>query len=234
MPSDAEVAEHRAIQAAAKAVLAHLASEITAVDTEHSIAAKAYRGLCERGYPDTWYYDCPAYVLLGSRSCVSMSGREYQPATEPVGDTNLITVDLSPMQAGRWGDCARSFFVEHGVVAHEPCVPEFANGKAFVESLHREMVGFVQPQTTFHQLFEWANARIAAAGFVNLDFAHNVGHSLAHRREDRIYVKAGNHAKLSDVAFFTFEPHVRVTDGAWGFKHENVYFFSATGVLQEL
>ena len=46
MPSDAEVAEHRTIQSAAKAVLADLAGEIGADDTEQSIAARAYRSLC--------------------------------------------------------------------------------------------------------------------------------------------------------------------------------------------
>jgi Xaa-Pro aminopeptidase len=234
MPAEAEVAEHRAVQATARVVLAQLAAEITADDTEQSIAAKAYRGLCERGCPDTWYYDCPAYVLLGSRSCMSMSGRDYRPAAERVGATNLVTVDLSPMRAGRWGDCARSFFVEQGQVTSEPSVSELALGKAFIESLHRELPRFVQRETTFHELFEWANARIAAAGFVNLDFARNVGHSLAQRREDRVYLKAGNHAKLASVSFFTFEPHVRAEGGMWGFKHENVFFFGATGSLEEL
>jgi Xaa-Pro aminopeptidase len=234
MPSETQIAAHRTIQAAAKSVLGQLAGEITADDTEQSIAAKAYAGLCQRGYPETWYYDCPAYVLLGARSCLSMSGREYRPAAEPVGTTNLITVDLSPMLAARWGDCARSFFVEHGRVTNAPSISEYAQGKAFIEALHREMPQFVRRQTTFHELYEWANARIAAAGFVNLDFARNVGHSLAQRRQDRVYVQAGNHTKLCDVDFFTFEPHVRATHGGWGFKHENVFFFNTAGTLEEL
>ena len=234
MPSDAEVSAHRAIQAAAKAVLAQLVTEIHAEDTEQSIAAKAYSALCERGLPETWYYECPAYVLLGSRSCLSISGREYRPAAEPVGLTNLVTVDLSPVRDGRWGDCARSFFIEYGRVTQEPTTPEYAQGKAFLESLHREMPAFVSPHTTFHELFEWANARIAAGGFVNLDFAHNVGHSLAQQREGRLYTKAGNTARLSDVPFFTFEPHVRAMHGAWGFKHESAFFFNPSGSIEEL
>src|SRR5262245_22467521 len=120
MPSDAEVEKHRAIQAQAKAVLAQLAGELGADDTERSIAARAYQGLCERGLSQTWYYDCPAYVLLGSRSCLSISGREYRPAAERVGDLNVVTVDLSPMQDGHWGDCARSFFIEGGRVTRTP------------------------------------------------------------------------------------------------------------------
>ena len=234
MPSDAEVAEHRAIQDAAKAVLTQLAREIRADDTERSIAARAYQGLCERGLPQTWYHDCPAYVLLGSRSCLSLSGREYRPADELVGATNLVTVDLSPMRGGRWGDCARSFFIEHGVVTDSPSLREHAQGKAFVATLHREMRQFVRPQTTFHELFEWTSARIAAAEFVNLDFARNAGHSLAGRREERLFIEAGEHTRLSDAGFFTFEPHVRAVSGTWGFKHENVYFFNAEDALEEL
>lgn len=234
MPSDTEIAEHREIQSAAKAVLAQLAGDIGPDDTEHSIATRAYRGLCARGFPETWYHDCPAYVLLGSRSCLSISGRDYRPADERVGETNLVTVDLSPMRNDRWGDCARSFFIERGRVSATPSIPEYAQGKAFVESLHREMREFVRLQTTLHELFEWAEARIAAAGFVNLDFGRNVGHSLARRRADRQFIKSGRHVPLADVSFFTFEPHVRTADGRWGFKHENVYFFDTSGALEEL
>ena len=138
------------------------------------------------------------------------------------------------MHNGRWGDCARSFFIERGCVTAEPSLHEYALGKAFIEALHREMCAFVRPQTTLHDLFEWTQARIAAAGFVNLDFGRNVGHTLARRREDRQFIKAGEPARLCEVAFFTFEPHVRALNGHWGFKNENVYFFNAAGELEEL
>ncbi|MEB0284889.1 hypothetical protein, partial [Sphingomonas sp. 10B4] len=80
--TELEIEQHRQIQAAAKAVLSQLASLITAEDSEKSIADKAHRLLQDQGYPDTWYYACPALVLLGSRSCVSISGRDYQPREE--------------------------------------------------------------------------------------------------------------------------------------------------------
>lgn len=234
MPSNSLIAEHREVQSAAKQVLAKLASQICATDTEDSIARTAYRGLCDLGFSDTWYYQCPVFVLSGSRSCLSISGRDYVPARDAIGQFNLVTVDLSPMRSGRWGDCARSFYVESGKVTPEPLTREFASGKQLLESLHAAMRRTVHPTMKFHELFDWANRYIAACGFENLDFLGNVGHSLATRREDRQYIEAGNTCSLGDVPFFTFEPHVRQAGRRWGFKHENVFFFNQAGVLEEL
>ncbi len=234
MPSDSLIAEHRDVQAAAKQVLTKLASLICATDTEESIASTAYRELCDLGFPDTWYHQCPALVLSGSRSCLSISGRDYVAGREAIGPFNLVTVDLSPMRQGRWGDCARSFYVEGGKVTSEPMAHEFAGGKQFLETLHAAMRQTVHPAMTFHELFDWANRHIAASGFENLDFLGNVGHSIATRREDRQYIEAGNTGALQDVPFFTFEPHVRQVGGRWGFKHENVFFFNQEGILEEL
>lgn len=233
MPSDSLVTKHREVQRAAKLALRLLGERITPQDSERTIAEKAYALLCEQGYPDTWYYNCPALVLLGTRSCLSVSGRDYVPSDEVVGHSNLVTVDLSPEKNGVWGDCARSFFVEQGVVT-EPTSYEFPIGKDFLFELHGEMRRFVHPDRTFHELFEWTNSHIQNAGFQNLDFLGNVGHSIATRREDRQYIEHGNTKKLSDVPFFTFEPHVRVNGGTWGFKHENIFYFDDHGQLQEL
>jgi hypothetical protein len=68
MRDASRVASHRVVQRAAKAVLSVLAAKVSAADTEASIAASAYAELCRLGYPETWYYSCPALVLLGSRS----------------------------------------------------------------------------------------------------------------------------------------------------------------------
>ena len=103
MPAQALIEAHRKAQEAAKAVLRELAWSIGPEDTEASIATRATRALFERGIPETWYYQCPALVLLGSRSCTSVSGREYQASSEPLGLTNLVTVDLSPSCMGLLG-----------------------------------------------------------------------------------------------------------------------------------
>lgn len=234
MPPDSLIQAHRTVQQAAKSVLTILGKMISATDTEASIAASAYRELCALGYPDTWYHDCPAFVLAGTRSCQSISGREYVPGGEPIGSHNLVTVDLSPVLNGHWGDCARSYYVEQGRVTATPSASEFMEGQNFLKSLHADMQHTVHPDMTFHALFEWTNQRISSAGFENLDFLGNVGHSIATRREDRQYIEADNHHLLREVPFFTFEPHVREVDRQWGFKHENIFFFNAKGQLEEL
>jgi Xaa-Pro aminopeptidase len=234
MPSNLLVAQHRDVQNATKSVLASLASKISASDTESSIAETAYRELCALGFSETWYYKCPAFVLAGSRSCMSISGRDYKPNSEAIGQFNLVTVDLSPMKNDRWGDCARSFYVERGCVVSEPVTPELLSGKCFLQTLHAEMRTTVYPEMKFHELFEWTNDRIKNSGFQNLDFLGNVGHSIATRREDRQYIEAKNTCQLQAVPFFTFEPHVREVGGKWGFKHENIFYFNQDGHVEKL
>jgi Xaa-Pro aminopeptidase len=234
MPTALQIAEHRKAQNAAKSVLDRLPEVITARDTEQSIATKAHEMLRELGFPDTWYYHCPALVLLGSRSCLSVSGKAYQPSDEIVGLSNLITIDLSPTHEQYWGDCARSFPVEHGRVAIRPENIEFKNGIKFLEQLHQKMLRQVHPDTSFGQLFEWSNVCIRESGFVNLDYRSNVGHSIAARKEDRQFIEANNQVKLGDIPFFSFEPFVRLKGGNWGFKHEDVFFFNQAGMLEVL
>jgi Xaa-Pro aminopeptidase len=147
---------------------------------------------------------------------------------------NVVTVDLSPRRNEYCGDCARSFFIEGGRVTRTPRNAEFIAGAAFLEQLHAAMRIFVRVQTTFHDLAVWSAQRIAAAGFENLDFRGNVGHSIARHRKDRLYIEMENHLPLGDVDFFTFEPHVRVAGRSWGFKHEDIFFFDADGRLEEL
>lgn len=222
------------VQAAAKAVLQQLVEHITPTSTEASIARFAAQALGQSGYPETWYYDCPAFVLLGSRSVLSVSGRTYRPSDEAVGPHNLITVDLSPKSGDVWGDCARSFYVEGGVCRAVPIGDEFGRGYEVERQLHEMMCQFAQPQTTFHELYEFANDSIISAGFENLDFSGNVGHSICERRDDRLYVEAGNYRRLGEVGCFTFEPHIRQKERVWGFKHENIYFFDSNGGVSEL
>lgn len=234
MPTELQIAEHRKAQLAAKSVLAQLEGMITPQDTEASIAGKAQDMLVAAGYPDTWYYQCPALVLLGSRSCMSVSGKSYQASEEKVGLSNLITIDLSPTLGDCWGDCARSFMMEDGEITSAPQSLEFKNGTQFLQRLQAEMRSLIQPQVSFGQLFEWTNVRIRESGFVNLDYRGNVGHSIATSREDRQFIQANNPVPLGHVPFFSFEPFVRLKGGKWGFKHEDIFFFDQSGVLQLL
>lgn len=224
----------RTVQSAAKSTLAELVDFVSPVETESSIARFAASRLAQRGFAETWYYDCPALVLLGSRSCLSVSGREYVPGTESVGSVNLVTVDLSPCNGPTWGDCARSIFVEDGRGTDTPISDDFRAGAATLHTLHSLMAEFVQPDTTFDELFRFANALIADLGYKNLDLHRNLGHSIESRLEDRRYIEAGNETKLSEATAFTFEPHISLEDGRWGFKHEDIYYFDQAGYIHAL
>ena len=233
-PSESLIAQYRAVQNAAKMALIQVADQIDVLDTEASIAEKARRALASQGVTKTWYHNCPALVLLGTRSCLSIPGNDYEPALERVGRHNLVTVDLSPMKDGCWGDYARSIFVENGQVTQTPKSSEFSDGMEFLSLLHAAMRRVARPEMTLHELFEWTESKIKAAGFENLDFAGNVGHSIGLPQEPWRLIERGNLSRLGEVPFFTFEPHVRSIGGHWGLKHENIVFFNEAGKIEEL
>lgn len=228
------VEEHRAVQAIAKEVLRNLSGAITARDTECTIADRATAMLEDRGITETWYHQCPALVLAGARSCLSISGRDYRPSDEPIGSNSLVTIDLSPMRNGVWGDCARSFYVEKGRSAEIPSFAEFVVGRASLQFLHQDLMACARPDTKFSELYRFMNARIAQLDFENLDFLGNLGHSIETSREARRYIDKDTDQIVGSVGLFTFEPHIRKPSGPWGFKHENIYFFSNDARLIEL
>jgi len=166
------------VQNAAKEVHAGLFNIINSESTEKIIVGAAIELLREQGVTDTWYHGVPAFVLLGSRSCESISGRDYVPSSEQVGETNLVTVDLSPMLGNIWGDCARSFYVENGVCTNKPECIEFQEGASLELELHKLMISFVSPNTLFSELYEFGNHEIRKRGFENLDFLGNLGIAL--------------------------------------------------------
>mgnify|MGYP001575596477 CR=1 FL=1 len=194
---------------------------------------KATELMALHGIHKTWYYDCPAFVLLGSRSQLSISGREYIPSDELVGEHNLVTIDLSQAQGEVWGDCARTFCIENGAVTNAPVSAEFQCGLEAEHILHAELSQIAHPDMTGAELFDWANTRIKALGFRNLDFLGNVGHSIATRREDRFFIEQGQQKCLGNLLCFTFEPHI-AADKRWGFKHEEIYAFNADGLLNPI
>jgi Xaa-Pro aminopeptidase len=226
--------KHIQVQEAAKQVLSRLGTTIGPDSTERSIATTAHQMLSDLGYPNTWYHDCPALVLLGSRSCLSVSGKEYEPADEPVGEVNLVTVDLSPAKDDFWGDCARSFVVEGGRVVQEPDDDELAQGFQAEGWFHEQLVKVARPSMTFSELHKHVCENLSSKGYENLDFMGNFGHSIERNLEERVWFDASNHAQLGSVRMFTFEPHIRRFGGKWGFKHENIYYFEDEGRLREL
>ncbi|MDE5616175.1 MAG: M24 family metallopeptidase [Clostridia bacterium] len=151
-------------------------------------------------------------------------------------ENDIITVDLSPCSGNIWGDYARTLIIENGkFCSNENTIQnaEWKEGVVMEKSLHDELLSFANVDTTFDELNIRISELIADKGYVNLDFLGNLGHSITTKKSKRIYIEKGNKVRLSDVGYFTFEPHIAKKGGRFGFKCENIYYFS-DGKLKEL
>lgn len=198
------------------------------------------RKLCEEymlthGADSFWYWGVGAFVFRGEDTVLSVSGRQYETADTVIEPNDIITIDLSPQQNGVWGDYARTIIVEDGIVCagHEKVRNEqWRKGLLMEEKLHEEMRAFVRRDTTFEELFYHINSLICENGYVNLDFLGNLGHSIVREKSKRIYIEKGNQTKLSEVEAFTFEPHISLPDGKYGYKTENIYAFAGERLIE--
>ncbi len=198
------------------------------------------RKLCEQKLLELvadsfWYWDIGAFVFSGDETTVSVSGTEYVTSDKVINDNDIITIDLSPQYQDVWGDYARTLIVQNGsVVSSKDILNEkWKDGIETEEKLHKIMIDFVNPETTFEELYSYMNRVIEDMGYVNLDFMGNLGHSIVKRKKDRIYIEKGNLGKLSGVPYFTFEPHISLPNSKYGYKRENIYYFEQ-GKLMEL
>lgn len=199
------------------------------------------RQLCEEkmlslGADSFWYWNVGAFVFSGDETIVSISGREYITSDRLISNNDIITIDLSPQNNKIWGDYARTIIIENGEVVD--CIDkiqnnEWRNGLLMEERLHQELIDFVTPQTTFEELYLHINSLIIDKGFINLDFMGNLGHSIAKNKDERVYIEKDNHLLLSSTDYFTFEPHISNPTSKYGYKKENIYYFS-NGRLVEL
>ena len=51
-------------------------------------------------------------------------------------------------------------------------------------------------------------------------------------KNERVYTEKGNTQKISDVKYFTFEPHISFPDSKYGYKKENIYYFDENGLME--
>lgn len=183
--------------------------------------------ILELGVDSFWYWDIGALVFAGDETTVSVSGKQYTTSNRIICDTDIITIDLSPQKNNIWGDYARTIIIENGIVVESRDVKnvEWRNGLIMEDRLHKELLDFVKPETTFEELYFHINEMITKHGFINLDFMGNLGHSIAKNKDDRVYIEKGNNQKLSEVSYFTFEPHISVPNSKYGYKKENIYYF---------
>lgn len=200
------------------------------------IRQKCEQKMIELGADSFWYWGVGAFCFSGEETTVSASGRKYKTSDRIILENDIITMDLSPQNNQIWGDFARTIIVENGQVVedlNDIHNAEWRRGLQMEDMLHFEMKQFVTKDTTFEELYDHMNDFIVRRGYLNLDFLGNLGHSIVKDKADRIYIEKGNHAKLSDAAFFTFEPHIGVEISAYGYKKENIYYFK-DGTLMEL
>lgn len=195
----------------------------------HEVREDCEATLLELGADSFWYWQIGAFIFAGEGTTLSVSGREYATPEYVLGEDELITLDLSPQRRGVWGDFARTLILEDGKPlrdARESTNPEWRAGVLTEHSLHADLIEVATPDMSFERLAEVMNARIIDRGYENLDFLGNLGHSIEQHSADRIYIEAGNQHRLDSVDLFTFEPHIRLPAGKFGFKHENIYRFT--------
>lgn len=191
------------------------------------------RSICEKfmlenGADSFWYWNVGAFVFSGDETTVSVSGRSYQTSERIIGNNDIITVDLSPQNNNIWGDYARTIIIENGKVienVEDIHNNEWKQGVQMEQYLHKLLIENATINMTFEELFYYINGIISERGFLNLDFAGNLGHSIVENKDERIYIEKGNKVKLSEVKMFTFEPHISTPNSKYGYKREDIYYF---------
>ena len=195
---------------------------------------REFRSLCEQylldnGADSFWWDDIGAFIFSGDETAVSVLPDRYEASDKYIQDNDIITIDLSPQREGVWGDFARTIILQDGKVVENISdirQEEWKNGLLMEELLHNTLMDIVDEEMTFEELHDKINTLTEEKGYVNLDCLGNFGHSIAERDEDRIYSEKGNKARLSSVAMFTFEPHISLPGSKYGFKKEDIYYFS--------
>lgn len=219
---------YSAMQNLNRAAIKYIAKTIKAGMHLRDIKALCEDYLLKNGADSFWYWDVGAFVFAGDETAVSVSGRDYKVTDRTIQENDIITIDLSPQKDNIWGDYARTLVVENGIVCDkidEIKKSEWRNGLQTEEYLHQALIDAAAPNMTFEELYYYMNDLIAKKGFCNLDFLGNLGHSIVKDKNDRVYIEKGNCKKLSDVAMFTFEPHISIPDSKYGYKREDIYYF---------
>jgi Xaa-Pro aminopeptidase len=236
---ESELKQHRRVQLIAKETMRYLADHICPGVTEKAIVYFAETFMKHIGIPDFWYHDIGALVQVGKNTTVSAPGADYAPSDEAVKDRDVVTVDLSPSLGNIWGDYARTFVIWDGRVVDDaardadPELKELFLGVRAEKLFHTILTSKAEPGDTFGELYGGLNWAINLLGFENLDFRKNIGHTLERKLEDRKFIEEGSGVTLAEAGLFTLEPHIVHKKGLFGYKHEDVYYFS-DGKLERL
>lgn len=191
------------------------------------------KSICEEfmlknGADSFWYWNVGAFVFSGDETTISISGKKYQTSEKIINKNDIIIVDLSPQSNNNWGDYARTIVIENGIVIENVeniHNLEWKQGLQMEQYLHQIIIENITTDMTFEELYFYINDVISKYGFINLDFAGNLGHSIVENKDDRVYIEKGNKLKLSEVKMFTFEPHISRPNSKYGYKREDIYYF---------
>ncbi len=226
---------YRQVQQIAKDTIDYAKSHIHSGMNLIEVRELCENKLIELGADSFWYWDIGAFVFAGDETAVSVSGTEYSTSDRIIAADDIVTIDLSPQYQDIWGDYARTLVVQCGNVVDTDNIEniQWKKGILTEKLLHKKMIEYVTSKTTFEELYYYINDIIEDLGYTNLDFMGNLGHSIAKKKEDRIYIEKGNQICLGDVPFFTFEPHISLPNSKYGYKRENIYYFEK-GELKEL
>lgn len=237
------IQKHRRVQDIARATVNHLRTFIHEGQTEKNIAKEAEDHLKKNGVDGFWYYNIGAFVLVGERTLLSVSGRDYTgPTNATVRAADIVTVDLAPMIDGVWGDFSRTFVIDAGSVVavdsqklvEKNVDKELSEGMQAEERLHAKLRQIARPGMTFDEVFHTMNNEIISLGFENIDFHNNLGHTIVSNIAHRTFIESGSNVAVDDAGLFTFEPHIkRKHGGRYGFKREDIYYME-DGMLMVL
>lgn len=227
--------EYKQVQKIAKDTMEYAKNNIKPGMELLTVREMCEKKMLELGADSFWYWDVGAFVFAGDETTASVSGREYITSDRIISENDIITIDLSPQNGSTWGDYARTIVLQDGVVTEIENISneEWQHGLLMEDFLHNELMNFAALEVTFEELYFHMNSIIKEKGFVNLDFAGNLGHSIVRNKNDRVYIEKGNGLCLGDVKYFTFEPHISVQGSKYGYKKENIYYF-ADGKVAEL
>ena len=226
--SEEELHRNRLAQQIARETLNELFNVISAGMSEAKIERLVCEKMVQKGSGPFWYHGVGALVLLGERSTLSLSARNYVPDPKNcLKKRDILTIDCSPTVDGEWGDYARTFFLKNGKAVREEDItdPEFRRGLDAELELHRMLKEELSPDMTYEEAYLSLSERIRELGFVNLDFHGNLGHSIETDEKKRICLEVGNKKTFREYGKpFTLEPHICLEGGCFGYKRENIYY----------
>ena len=223
-----QLEKNRKAQNIAKETLEELKSFLKAGMSEKDIEELVSNMMIEKGSGEFWYHGLGALVLIGDRSTISISARNYIPEeNNRLKDNDILSIDCSPTYDNQWGDYARTFFIENGrVVSYEKLEnTDFKKGIDAEIQLHKMLIEELTVDMTYEEAYLLLSEKIKELGYINLDFHGNLGHSIEEDEKDRICLELGNKKTFREYGKpFTLEPHIALVNSNYGYKMENIYY----------